>query len=67
MQIHRAHKIELIVNDSQELYLKKAVGCARFAFNWALNEWIEEYEAYRSDSAQTRSIQYSPQTQCYKP
>ena len=31
MQIHRAHKIELIVNESQELYLKKAVGCARFA------------------------------------
>ena len=49
MQIHRAHKIELIVNESQELYLKKAVGCARFAFNWALNEWKQEYEAYKKD------------------
>ena len=59
MQIHRAHKIELIVNDSQELYLKKAVGCARFAFNWALNEWIEEYEAYKKDPTQPKPNQYS--------
>ena len=49
MVIHRAHKVELIVNESQELYLKKVVGCARFAFNWALNEWKQEYEAYKKD------------------
>ena len=49
MTIHRAHQIELIVNEKQELYLKKAVGCARFAFNWALNEWKQEYEAYKKD------------------
>ena len=36
MTIHRAHQIELIVNEKQELYLKKAVGCARFAFNWGI-------------------------------
>ena len=59
MVIHRTHKIELIVNDKQELYLKKAVGCARFAFNWALNEWIEEYEAYKKDPTQPKLTQYS--------
>lgn len=59
MQIHRAHKIELIVNESQELYLKKAVGCARFAFNWALNEWKQEYEAYKKDPGLPKPSQYS--------
>ena len=59
MIIHRAHKIELIVNEKQELYLKKAVGCARFAFNWALNEWIEEYEAYKKDPTHPKPNQYS--------
>lgn len=59
MIIHRAHKIELIVNEKQELYLKKAVGCARFAFNWALNEWIQEYEAYKKDPTHPKPNQYS--------
>ena len=59
MSIHRAHKIELIVDEEQELYLKKAVGCARFAFNWALNEWIREYEAYKKDPSLPKPNQYS--------
>ena len=59
MTIHRAHQIELIVNEKQELYLKKAVGCARFAFNWALNEWKQEYEAYKKDPSLPKPSQYS--------
>ena len=59
MTIHRAHQIELIVNEKQELYMKKAVGCARFAFNWALNEWKQEYEAYKKDPSLPKPSQYS--------
>jgi putative transposase len=30
---------------AQEIGLKKACGCARFAYNWALAEWKIQYEA----------------------
>ena len=59
MTIHRAHKIELIVNKKQEQYLKKAVGCARFAFNWGLNKWIQDYEAHKKDPSLPKPTQYS--------
>ncbi len=59
MTIHRAHKIELIVNEKQEQYLKKAVGCARFAFNWGLNKWIQDYEAHKKDPSLPKPTQYS--------
>jgi putative transposase len=37
------HKIELKPNNKQRTYLKKACGVARFAYNWALSKWQEEY------------------------
>jgi len=40
-----AHKIELKVNNKQKTYLTKAAGVARFAYNWALNEWQKDYAA----------------------
>jgi putative transposase len=39
------HKIALDPNQEQETYFRKAAGCARFAYNWALAEWREQYEA----------------------
>ena len=42
MQI--AHKIELKANNKQKTYFAKAVGTARFAWNWALTEWEKQYK-----------------------
>ena len=39
------HKIALDPNKEQETSFRKAAGCARFAYNWALAEWREQYEA----------------------
>ena len=34
-----AHKIELVPTKAQEEYFQKACGVARFAYNWALEQW----------------------------
>jgi putative transposase len=41
----RAHKIELKCNNKQKTYFAKACGVARYAYNWALDEWQKEYAA----------------------
>lgn len=44
--------IELKPNNKQATHFKKACGVARFAYNWALAEWKNQYEAdkgYRDD------------------
>ena len=40
-----AHKIRLEPNNKQRTYLAKAAGTARFAYNWALDEWTRRYNA----------------------
>ena len=50
----RAHKIALDPNNVQANYLLRAVGVARFAYNWALIEWGELYKAYKEDPSQPR-------------
>ena len=40
-----AHKIQLDPNRKQRTYFAKAAGTARFAYNWALKEWIKQSEA----------------------
>lgn len=40
-----AHKIELVPNNKQKTYFRKAFGCARFAYNWGLAEAKKRYEA----------------------
>ena len=37
-----AHRIALQPTKVQALYLARAAGIARFAFNWALHEWKEQ-------------------------
>lgn len=39
-----AHKIELKVNREQRVYLAKACGISRLAYNWGLARWNELYE-----------------------
>jgi putative transposase len=40
-----AHKIALDPNDRQSTHFAKAAGTARFAWNWALGQWREQYKA----------------------
>jgi putative transposase len=41
----RVHKIELKANNKQTTYFAKACGVARFAYNWGLEQWQEQYES----------------------
>lgn len=45
MKVILSHKIALNPTPKQENVLLQAVGCSRFAFNWALSEWKSQYEA----------------------
>lgn len=52
MTVIRGHIVELKPNNKQETYFKKACGVARLAYNWALTEWQNQYQAdkaYRDD------------------
>ena len=40
-----AHKIALDPNEAGRIYFAKAAGTARFAWNWALAEWQQQYKA----------------------
>lgn len=39
------HKIELSPNVAQRIYFARSCGVARFAYNWGLAKWKEQYEA----------------------
>jgi putative transposase len=41
----RAHKIALSPTPEQANYFARGCGTARFAWNWALQQWNEQYEA----------------------
>ena len=46
-----AHKIALEPNNKQRTYFAKACGCARKAYNWALDEWQKQYGACKQDAS----------------
>lgn len=54
-----AHKIALDPNNAQATYFKKAAGVARFAYNWALSGWKQQYEAWKSDNSLPKPTQAS--------
>ena len=41
--IHISHKIELKPNNAAKTHFRKAFGCARLAYNWALAKWEKNY------------------------
>lgn len=45
-----SHKIRLKTTPAQEEYFRRASGVARFAYNWALAEWKEQYRRGRAPS-----------------
>ncbi len=46
-----AHKIALDPNHKQATYFARAAGTARFAYNWALDQWRKQYEAWKADKS----------------
>ena len=46
--MHQSHKIRLYPNNRQSTYLARCCGVARFAYNWGLAKWNEQYEAHKS-------------------
>lgn len=46
-----AHRIELMPNDHQRTHFARAAGTARFAYNWALRQWQEQYAAWKLDNS----------------
>ncbi len=44
-----AHQIRLDPNNVQATYFARAAGTARFAYNWALEEWGRQYQAHLLD------------------
>ncbi|QSR87533.1 transposase [Candidatus Methylacidiphilum infernorum] len=54
-----SHKIALDPNNAQATYFAKAAGTARFAYNWALEQWQKQYEAWKAASGLPKPSQYS--------
>ena len=52
-----AHKIALNPNNAQATYFARASGTARFAYNWALDEWQRQYEAWKADNSRPKPSQ----------
>ena len=46
-----AHQIELNPNNKQANYFARACGVARFSFNWGLEQWQTQYQAYQQDNS----------------
>ena len=44
-----AHKVEFQANNKQRTYFAKACGTARFAYNWALDQWQTQYQAHQDN------------------
>lgn len=51
VDMYKAHKVKLYPTKGQQVYFNKACGTARFAYNWALNQWAERYKEGINSSA----------------
>ena len=40
-----AHRIQLLPTPEQDTFFRKACGCSRFSWNWALGEYKKEFDA----------------------
>lgn len=54
-----AHRIALDPNNVQATYFARACGVARFAYNWALDEWQRQYEAWKADNSLPKPSQHA--------
>ena len=44
--MQRTHKIRIYPTKEQEVQLYKTAGTARYAYNWALDQWKSQYDAF---------------------
>ena len=54
--MQRSHKIKLIPSKTQLVALKKAAGCARYAYNWSLATWREQYALSKEGKAEKPDV-----------
>lgn len=59
MGMQRAHRIRLDPTNTQATGLARAAGTARFAYNWALARWGEQYQERLADSTRPAPSQLS--------
>ena len=52
--MNRSHKIRMYPNKVQTELLKKTVGTVRYAYNWGLQKWNEEYQAFKEGLRDTK-------------
>jgi len=57
--VHRVHKVALDLNNVQATYMAKAAGTSRFAYNWALAQWMEQHERSKTDPGAAKPSQLS--------
>ena len=55
----RAHKIKLQPTHAQVVHFARACGVARHAYNWALAQWKQQYEAGGKPSEMSLRKQYN--------
>ena len=53
--MQQSHKIRLYPNNRQSTYLARCCGVARFAYNWGLAKWNEQYEAHKASPDEVAS------------
>lgn len=60
MRVVLSHRIALVPTAAQEVLLRQAVGVSRFAYNWALAEWKQQYQAGEkpSEAALRRQLNF---------
>ena len=49
--MYRAHKIRIDCTKEQHSLLMQTAGCARYAYNWGLEKWGKQYEAWKADNS----------------
>lgn len=54
-----SHRIALRTTKEQDIFLSKACGTARLAYNWALDEWGKQYKAWKEDNTLPKPSVYS--------
>jgi len=59
IKVGRAHKIRLVPNKEQENYFRRACGTRRMVYNWALENWKQQYEEHKKDPDNVKKPSYA--------
>lgn len=56
--ISRSHKIRMMPTKAQERVLRQTVGTVRYAYNWALRTWNEQYQEFKDGKCSDKPSAY---------